>query len=149
MRAVSFRRAAVVGSALVMLVGCGGNGAPPGTDAGIAPVDAGHGSDAGGNDAGLFTGTDTCAGLMTSWSLTLTESDFSSEAAYNAYRSLTKCACVNTTTGSTPSGCADVCTEPADGGTAPDFCNGAAALSQCSSCLTTNCTVQSLVCREN
>ena len=139
-----------LGTAVFTFAACGGKPAPGSVDAGIAPVDGGSGSDAGGgNDAGPFTGAETCADLITAWSSTLPESDFSSEASYDAYRALNKCACVNTTTGSTPSGCADVCTEPTDGGTAPNFCNGVAALSQCSACLMTNCTVESLVCGKN
>jgi hypothetical protein len=134
----------ILGAVLLTSASCGGKSAGVPPDAG--PSSPGLVNDAGIADAGPFTGSDTCTDLIHGWSTTLTESNFSSQISYDAYQGLNKCACMDTTTASTPAGCADICTEPANGTTTPNFCNGVTALSQCLTCLTSICMVEYTVC---
>ncbi len=117
----------------------------------------GSGGMGGSAGTGTFTGTKTCADLLTgTWSATLTGSDFDSEDAYNAYTALQTCACVDTN-GGTPGGCANICTEAQNGTTTPNFCDGAAAGPTCQFCLngtgtgtgTALCTTEYTACMSN
>lgn len=156
MSPLSSRRTVVV-AAVMILAACGTPaGGMAGTDAGsfsFVGNDAGNGNngpDAGsvlGNDAGTSSSTKTCADYEAAgWSTTLTASAFSSDTSYEAYVSLNKCACVDTSTGSTPSGCADICTEPADGNMTPNFCNGAGPLTHCYTCIMASCSAAYAAC---
>ena len=82
---------------------------------------------------GTFTGTKTCADLLSgTWDITLTGSDFDSEDSFNAYDALNTCACSTDMSGG---GCEDLCSQPMNGTTTNNLCNGVAALGQCQYCL--------------
>jgi hypothetical protein len=112
-------------------------------DASYNTLDAGT-ADAS-RDAGGLAGSDTCRSLIGQWMSGLPESDFASQSSFNAYMSLDKCGCFDTSTGTTPAGCEDICS-----GTSPkNFCNGVPPLSQCATCLTSICSAAYTACMSN
>lgn len=132
----------------------GGAGGTPGVG-GKAGVGGTPGT--GGTGGNPFTGSKVCNDYITGgdWDTSLTMGDFSSEAAFTAYDNLNTCACMTTMANS---GCEDLCSQPQNGTTTNNFCNGVAALSQCQFCLngtgtatgiTTHCEAEYTACTSN
>jgi len=148
-----FFQTGVAAVSLIGLVACSsttstGTGGTGGGAGGSTEATGGTGGTGG---TSPYTGTNTCADYITgaNWSLTLTMADFKDEAGYNAWDALNTCGCVNTT-GSTPAGCLNVCSQPQNTTTTNNFCNGVAALPSCTTCLTTtSCSAEYTACQAN
>ena len=94
----------------------------------------------------------SCSGVLgggpavTPLELGLRAGEFNTPAEGAAYAALAECAC---TTGMAGGGCADLCDDALDGSNAPNYCNGAFALTPCQGCLMTHCATALETCAAN
>jgi hypothetical protein len=113
------------------------DGASAGPDAGIADA-ASTSSEADASDGGsltdpVYSGSQTCASeLANGWDPNEPPSSFSSQASYDAFVALNKCACVDSW-GS--GGCANICDQFQANSPNENFCQGVVMLANCRWCL--------------
>ena len=129
-----FFQTGVAAVSLIGLVACSsttstGTGGTGGT--GGDTTTTANGGAGGQGGASPYTGSKTCNDYITGsdWGMTLTMSDFSDEAGYNAWDALNTCACTTTNA----SNCDLLCNST----TSPGFCAGMAPVAngQCVTCL--------------
>lgn len=130
MRRVTWVLGTVVAALFASGPGCKGTiiGGPGGSGGkGGAPVSTIYSS--WGDASGTWTSTTSWADAADGW------------AGITCY----DCACVYYS-GDSPPGCADTCDNTVSGASAPNFCNGYPALSQCEACIQNRCGATSATC---
>lgn len=117
-----------LGGVAVWVAACGGNvvvDTPSGT--GTATDTATESGTDTSTDTFSETGTDSVSGTETS-----------TDTVTGSALSCMQCACDMFLF---QGGCEDICKVPIDGGTVPNFCDGAPALTMCAACIQMNCLV--------
>ena len=140
---------------MVNVLACGSDSGGAAGGGGKAEM-GGAGGMAGMGGAGgtgdIYTGTQKCADFLTStdpttvttWSMTEVDTDFDSAASWDAYTALNACAC------EASGSCGKLyCDNTQTGLATPNFCNASKALTQCDTCLTTNCQTELTDCAAN